>query len=121
MTTISSRIPFYAAEGFERLQLKDVPRSSPSHAVQTQKTHSRPCLPCLCTLPCNCAELWCVPKGSLFTHVLNIDMYLDCKPICKPDRKGFLQELHRIQCRKGGTWLAAMQLVSKRECRPPLH
>ncbi|CAL5222267.1 g4606 [Coccomyxa viridis] len=26
MTTITSRIPFYAAEGFERLQLKDVPR-----------------------------------------------------------------------------------------------
>jgi len=27
MTTISSRIPFYAAEGFERLQMKDIPRS----------------------------------------------------------------------------------------------
>jgi hypothetical protein len=26
MTTISSRIPFYEPEGFERLQLKDVPR-----------------------------------------------------------------------------------------------
>lgn len=25
LTTISSRIPFYAAEGFERLQLREVP------------------------------------------------------------------------------------------------
>ena len=43
MTTITSRIPFYAAEGFERLQLKDVPRSailllcnsaSPTHGLE---------------------------------------------------------------------------------------
>ena len=33
MTTISSRIPFYAAEGFERLQLKDVPRSILSECI----------------------------------------------------------------------------------------
>ena len=30
LTTISSRIPFYAAEGFERLQLSKVPRCEPA-------------------------------------------------------------------------------------------
>ena len=41
MTTISSRIPFYEPEGFERLQLKDVPRygvplHKPFHTLPVQ-------------------------------------------------------------------------------------
>ena len=30
LTTISSRVPFYSAEGFERLQLSEVPRCEPA-------------------------------------------------------------------------------------------